>query len=123
MIRPGSPERTPKDPRGRPLMTNNARTERMAAAPTYRDAWKKVQRGLIPAFPLLVIRPFLPESPAWQQKPSAGTLRRPSLAELFTPQLRRAALVTTALFAMSYGAAFGASQHTPRPISKCSGLL
>lgn len=50
MIRPGSPERTPKDPRGRPLMTNNARTERMATAPTYRDAWKKGQRCLIPAF-------------------------------------------------------------------------
>jgi len=49
MIRPGSPERTPKDPRGRPLMTNNARTERMATAPTYREAWKHGQRCLIPA--------------------------------------------------------------------------
>ncbi len=49
MIRSGSAERTPKDPRGRPLMTNNARTERVATAPTYRDAWKKGQRCLIPA--------------------------------------------------------------------------
>lgn len=49
MIRPGSPERTPKDARGRPLMTNNARTERMATAPTYRDAWKQGERCLIPA--------------------------------------------------------------------------
>lgn len=72
--------------------------------------------GLIPAFPLLVIRPFLPESPAWVQKRAAGTLKRPSLGALFTPELRRATLVTTAMFAMSYGAAFGAIQHMPRMI-------
>ena len=41
--------------------------------------------GVIPALPLILIRPFLPESPAWQQKKAAGTLRRPSIAELFTP--------------------------------------
>lgn len=70
--------------------------------------------GLIPAFPLLVIRPFLPESPAWLQKRAAGALRRPSLAALFTPELRRTTLVTTAMFAMAYGAAFGAIQHLPR---------
>ena len=34
--------------------------------------------GVIPALPLILIRPFLPESPAWQQKKAAGTLRRPS---------------------------------------------
>jgi MFS family permease len=72
--------------------------------------------GLIPAFPLLVIRPFLPESPAWQQKRAAGTLRRPSLVALFTPELRRTTFVTTAMFAMSYGAAFGAIQHMPRMV-------
>ena len=49
MIRPGSPERLATDSRGRPLMTNNARTERMASAPTYREAWKNGQRCLIPA--------------------------------------------------------------------------
>ena len=49
MIRPGSPVRIAKDARGRPLMTNNARTERMATAPTYRDAWKHGDRCLIPA--------------------------------------------------------------------------
>ena len=36
--------------------------------------------GVIPALPLILIRPFLPESPAWQQKKAAGTLRRPSIA-------------------------------------------
>ena len=49
MIRPSSPERIAKDARGRPLMTNNARTERMATTPTYRDAWKHGHRCLIPA--------------------------------------------------------------------------
>jgi MFS family permease len=81
----------------------------------HHAAWRyTLMTGLIPAFPLLVIRPFLPESPAWQQKRAAGTLKRPSLAELFTPEFRRTTLVTTAMFAMSYGAAFGAIQHIPR---------
>ena len=70
--------------------------------------------GVIPALPLIVIRPFLPESPAWQQKKAAGTLRRPSIAELFTPQLRRTTIVTTLMFACAYGAAFGAIQQMPR---------
>jgi MFS family permease len=70
--------------------------------------------GVIPALPLIVIRPFLPESPAWQQKKTAGTLRRPSLAALFTPELRRTTIVTTILFACAYGAAFGAIQQMPR---------
>ncbi len=70
--------------------------------------------GVIPALPLILIRPFLPESPAWQQKKSAGTLRRPSIAELFTPALRRTTLVTTLMFAFAYGAAFGAIQQMPR---------
>ena len=41
--------------------------------------------GLIPAIPLIMIRPFLPESPVWQKKHDSGTLRRPSFAELFSP--------------------------------------
>ena len=70
--------------------------------------------GLIPAIPLIVIRPFLPESPKWSQKKLAGTLRRPSIAELFSPDLRRTTLVTTAMFACSYGVAFGAIQQMPQ---------
>jgi MFS family permease len=78
-------------------------------------AWRyTLISGLIPAIPLIVIRPFLPESPAWQQKKDAGTLKRPSLGELFQPSLRRATIVTTIMFACSYGAAFGAIQHIPR---------
>jgi MFS family permease len=70
--------------------------------------------GVIPALPLILIRPFLPESPAWEQKRAAGTLRRPSIAELFTPALRRTTIVTTLMFAFAYGAAFGAIQQMPR---------
>ena len=44
--------------------------------------------GLIPAIPLIVIRPFLPESPVWAREEAAGTLKRPSLAELFRPLYR-----------------------------------
>ena len=51
--------------------------------------------GVIPAIPLIFIRPFLPESPVWQQKKAAGTLKRPSIAALFAPELRRTTIVTT----------------------------
>jgi MFS family permease len=70
--------------------------------------------GVIPALPLIIIRPFLPESPAWRAKKAAGTLKRPSLAAIFTPELRRTTIVTTLMFACAYGAAFGAIQQMPR---------
>jgi MFS family permease len=70
--------------------------------------------GVIPALPLIVIRPFLPESPKWREKKLAGTLRRPSLAAIFSPELRRTTIVTTLMFAFAYGAAFGAIQQMPR---------
>jgi len=78
-------------------------------------AWRyTLMSGIIPALPLIVIRPFLPESPAWLAKRQAGTLKRPSVAALFTPELRKITIVTTVMFALSYGAAFGAIQHMPR---------
>ncbi len=55
--------------------------------------------GVLPAIPLILIRPFLPESPAWQQKKAAGTLGRPSIAAIFSPELRRTTIVTTIMFA------------------------
>jgi MFS family permease len=80
-------------------------------------AWRyTLMSGLIPAIPLIVIRPFLPESPAWKAKKDAGTLRRPSLRAIFAPELRRTTLVTTLMFGCSYGAAFGAIQQLPRII-------
>lgn len=80
-------------------------------------AWRyTLMSGVIPAIPLILIRPFLPESPAWQKKRQEGTLQRPSLAALFAPELRRTTLVTTLMFAMSYGAAFGAIQQIPQMV-------
>lgn len=73
--------------------------------------------GLIPAIPLIVIRPFLPESPKWAQKKLAGTLRRPKISELFAPELRRTTLVTTLMMACSYGIAFGAIQQMPQIVA------
>src|SRR6185503_9044867 len=47
------------------------------------EAWRyTLISGVIPALPLILIRPFLPESPAWAAKRAAGQLRRPSIAEL-----------------------------------------
>ena len=80
-----------------------------------QEAWRyTLMSGLVPAIPLMIIRPFLPESPVWMQKKAAGTLRRPSLAEIFRPAYRRTTLVTALMVACSYGAAFGAIQHLPR---------
>ena len=70
--------------------------------------------GLIPAIPLLLIRPLLPESPAWRQRREAGTLQRPSLVALFSPHLRRTTLLTTLMITCSFAAAFGAIQQVPQ---------
>jgi MFS family permease len=79
------------------------------------DAWRyTLISGVIPALPLILIRPFLPESPVWAAKKAAGTLKRPSLRELFSPTLVRTTVLTTLVFAASYGIAFGAIQQLPQ---------
>jgi MFS family permease len=79
------------------------------------EAWRyTLMSGVIPALPLILIRPFLPESPIWQQKKQAGTLKRPSIGELFHPQFRTTTIVTTVMMACAYAAAFGAIQQMPR---------
>jgi MFS family permease len=79
------------------------------------EAWRyTLMSGIIPAIPLIFIRPFLPESPVWQEKKRAGTLKRPSFAELFRPQFSRTTIVTTIMMACAYAAAFGAIQQVPR---------
>ncbi|HUE74485.1 MAG TPA: MFS transporter [Pirellulaceae bacterium] len=70
--------------------------------------------GLIPALPLIIIRPFLPESPVWAKKREAGTLKRPTIAALFAPQLIRTTIVTAIGFACTLGIAFGAIQQMPQ---------
>jgi MFS family permease len=79
------------------------------------EAWRyTLISGVIPALPLILIRPFLPESPKWQEKKLSGALKRPSIAELFSPALARTTIITTILFAASYGIAFGAIQQLPQ---------
>ena len=86
------------------------------------EAWRyTLISGVIPAIPLILIRPFLPESPEWQRKREAGSLRRPSIAELFSPELRRATVLTTLIFAASYGIAFGAIQQLPQILGGAKG--
>ena len=79
------------------------------------EAWRyTLMSGLAPAIPLMIIRPFLPESPKWEQRKREGTLKRPSFGELFAPRFRRTTIVTTVMMAAVYGAAFGAIQQMPR---------
>jgi MFS family permease len=79
------------------------------------EAWRyTLISGVIPAIPLILIRPFLPESPEWQKKRESGTLKRPSIAALFAPELRKTTILTTLMFAGSYGIAFGAIQQLPQ---------
>ena len=73
--------------------------------------------GLLPAIPIALLLPFVPESQVWRERRLAGTLKRPSFGELFSPQLRRVTLVTALLSACAYGAAFGALQLTPLRIA------
>lgn len=70
--------------------------------------------GLLPAIPLAVIRPFLPESPTWRRKRDEGTLERPSVVALFSPALRRTTIVATIMVTCSFGASFGAIQQMPQ---------
>jgi MFS family permease len=91
--------------------------ERLPAIHGSHQAWRyTLLSGLIPAIPLIIARPFLPESPMWQERESKGALRRPSFTELFRPALRKTTLVTTLLVACSYALASGVILQTPRMI-------
>jgi len=91
--------------------------ERFPAIYGGHEAWRyTLMSGLIPAIPLLLARPFLPESPIWQEKKSNGTLKRPSFAELFRPALQKTTLVSTFMVACSYALASGVILQTPRMV-------
>jgi sugar phosphate permease len=91
--------------------------ERFPAIHGGHEAWRyTLLSGLMPAIPLILTRPFLPESPMWQGKKSKGALKRPSFAELFRPALRKTTLVTTFLVACSYALASGVILQTPRMV-------
>jgi predicted MFS family arabinose efflux permease len=81
------------------------------------EAWRyTILFGILPAIPLLVVRPFLPESPIWQKKREEGTLQRPSILELFHPEFRKTALLSCFMMACAYAASFGMLQHFARII-------
>jgi MFS family permease len=89
--------------------------ERFPAIQSSHEAWRyTLLSGLMPAIPLIVTRPFLPESPIWREKKSKGALERPSFAELLRPALRKTTLITTFLVACSYALASGVIQQTSR---------
>lgn len=78
-------------------------------------AWRyTLMFGAVPAIPMMILRPFLPESPLWHARKAAGTLQRPSLRELFQPALRRTTLVSTLLATCTFALAPAALQHIPR---------
>jgi MFS family permease len=81
------------------------------------EAWRyTLLSGLVPALPLIIARPFLPESPVWRDKKSLGILKRPSLTAVFQPTLRRTTLVATLLVACTFALPYGAMQHTSRMV-------
>jgi MFS family permease len=91
-----------------------AHPEGVSWLPVPAKPWRyTLLTGLVPGAMILMLMPFVPESRVWKAKKAAGTLKRPSLGELFSPQLRRTTIVTTLLSACGYAAAFGALQLGP----------
>ena len=81
------------------------------------EAWRyTILFGIVPAIPLLLVRPFLPESPIWKKKREEGTLQRPSVLELFHPEFRKTALLSCFMMSCAYAASFGMLQHFARII-------
>lgn len=78
------------------------------------SSWRYLlMTGILPAIPIALLLPFVPESKVWKDKKAAGILKRPSFGALFAPELRRVTIVTAVLSACAYGIAFGALQLTP----------
>ena len=85
----------------------------LALGSTNPGSWRYLlMTGLVPAIPIALMLPFVPESRVWKERRAAGSLKRPSFAALFAPELRRVTLVTAILSACAYGIAFGALQVT-----------
>jgi MFS family permease len=91
--------------------------ERLPALRGGHEAWRyTLLSGLLPAIPLLITRPFLPESQIWIQKKIRGALQWTNVRELFRPALRRATMVSMILVACSYALASGVILQTPRMV-------
>ena len=106
--------------RATPRACRRSTALRSAAIADPHAPWRyTLMSGVIPAIPLILIRPFLPESPIWQQKKAAGTLKRPSIAALFSPELRRTTIVTTIMFAMATARRSARSSRCRRSCPAC----
>lgn len=94
------------------LVQNNMLPTLPVGDPT-NPAWRwTLMTGLLPAIPIALLLPFVPESAVWLERKRAGTLKRPRFAEVFAPGLLRTTLVATILSACAYAAAFGTLQVT-----------
>lgn len=77
-------------------------------------SWRyALMTGILPAIPIALLLPLVPESRVWMERRASSSLSRPSIGGLFSPELRRTTLVTAGLSACAYAAAFGALQLTP----------
>lgn len=87
------------------------------------EAWRyTLLSGLLPALPLIIVRPFLPESRVWRQRKAGKTLQRPTLAALFTPHLRATTSLTIVMMACLLALPYGALQQTPRIVPGLTAL-
>lgn len=85
----------------------------LALGATDPGAWRYLlMTGMLPAIPIVLLLPFVPESQVWKKRRAEGSLKRPSFTALFAPELRRTTIVTAVLSACAYGIAFGALQVT-----------
>ncbi len=89
--------------------------EQLPAIWSSHQPWRyTLLSGLIPAIPLTLLRPFLPESQVWRENKLRGSLKRPSFSALFQPSLRKTTWFVTILVACSSALAYGAMQQTVR---------
>jgi len=68
--------------------------------------------GLVPALPLLIVRPWLPDSAVWRANKT-----RPSFRSLFSIQLRKTTWLTMVMVGFTYAMAYGALQQVPRIVA------
>jgi MFS family permease len=98
--------------------------ERLPAIWSAHQPWRyTLFSGLIPAIPLILVRPFLPESPVWKEKKRLGMLKRPRFPDLFEPSLKKTTWVVTVLVACSFVLAYGAMQQTVRIVPGLPGMV
>lgn len=88
------------------------------------DAWRYTFLfGALPVVPVMLLRVFSPESPEWQRRKLAGTLRRPSFRALLAPELRRTTIVSSIMMASVAAFTFGVLAHVPRVVPGLSDVL